>query len=178
MTKWLMGFLWPWTCHQINLITCLVNPCGCLCQMWGNSLEVLLSYCVHENGTDIWTIGQDGHVMPPAMTNTGTTKDNILTVHHYKKKNKKNSDFPIFTFSIFDFCICWHSPIHWLNFVLADKWNRSTGVVNSANHAETMKLWGKTLKENPFVTVQYFRQNRLLWYIQGPLIVGCEKKKM
>lgn len=152
MTKWLMGFLWPWACHQINLISCLLNPCGCLCQMRGNSLEVLLSYCVHENGTDIWTIGQDGHVMPPAMTTSGTIKDNIVTVHHCKKKKeKKISDFPIF--SIFDFCICWHPSIHWLNFALADEWSRSKGVVNAANQTEIMKLWGKTVKGNPFVTV-------------------------
>lgn len=109
MTKWWMGFLWPWTCHQINLITCLVNPCGCLCQMWGNSLEVLLSYCVHENGTDVWTIGQDGHIMPPAMTTTGTTKDNILTVHHCKKKEKKLRFFPFFHFRFLHLLTLTHS---------------------------------------------------------------------
>lgn len=43
-----------------------------------NSLEVFLSYCVHKNGTNIWTIGQEGILMPLAMATAGI-------------KNKKNT---------------------------------------------------------------------------------------
>lgn len=72
----------------MNLISWLLNPCGCLCQMWENSLEVFLSYCVHKNGTNIWTIGQEGILMPLAMATAGIKKKKKKYCRYRCKKNK------------------------------------------------------------------------------------------
>lgn len=137
--------------------------------MWGNSLEVFLSHCVHENGTDIWTIGQDEN-MPPAMTTAGTAKDNILTVFVTKKKKKREEKkSQVSTFFCFLIFISADTVIHSSPEFCISRWVKQVN-----RHRKHCKP-----DRSSFGTVQYFRRYEAVWSaFKDPFQWDVKKNKM
>lgn len=106
MTKWLMGFLWPWTCPPNKSNQLLVESpwrfVPNVRKFPGGVSELL---CSRE-----WNRHMDDRTRRKRCASSNDDRWHNKRQHpdyvHHCKKKKKISDFPIFTFS--DFYICWH----------------------------------------------------------------------